>query len=433
LFEPIQRLEAEIARTKLEIEQRKTPQPSVWVDRSMALVSAAESALQRHHMDAAWALVLDARRALIPLLTAEERRALATSLRFETRKYQGWRQMAVERLLDGSDPPDAATLSEAVFHIDTGHANRFRELRSRRNELLTLMVVLILALGATLGVLLIGDDFQTNDVSLGNEKLVALAPLLGALGACISTIQRTSRRQSMRVPDQRAAALVSIIRPMTGAGAAFIVLAGAQAGLVGDNTSTLLLAAFAAGFSERYILRFVEDAEPSEPETPRPPAGGGSGKRPTVGEGPTGPYFRAGVGMVVVNDSGLVLALERADVPGNWQFPQGGIEANEDPLRAAYRELHEETGLKEADVELLAELPGWLTYELPTDLRSPRVGLGQVQRWFLFRLRRASGATIDLVREVADFRKPVYQEIQEALKLHVGQKGSRKPRQRLGT
>lgn len=453
-LEPIQRLEAEIARTQIEISQRRGSGSSGWVHRATALVNAAQTALQHHRMDAAWALLLDARRTLVPALTAEEQRALATSLRVEAGKYRGWRQKAVEQLLEGNDSPGAAALMEALFHIDSGHANQFRELRSRRNELLVLMVVLILSLATALGVLLVGDDIQAGTVSLGNEKLIALAPLLGILGACVSTIQRSTKRPSMKVPDQRAAALASIIRPMTGAGAGFVVLAGAQAGLVGDNVSTVLLAAFAAGFSERYILRFVPDVEPSEPDTPTIPAGLATGNSEAAGDsdGPNGPYFRASAGMVVINQLGAVLALERADAAGSWQFPQGGIEDNETPLAAAYRELREETGLEADDVELVAELPDWLAYELPAELRSAKIGLGQVQRWFLFRLRAPHTAIDlaasdggrefvaakwisidDLVDQVADFRKPVYRQIQEAVKAHASRKADRHATQRRGT
>ena len=56
-------------------------------------------------------------------------------------------------------------------------------------------------------------------------------------------------------------------------------------------------------------------------------------------------YFRAGVGAAIVNRGGLVLALERADIPGAWQLPQGGLKASESPLQAVFREVKEETGL----------------------------------------------------------------------------------------
>ena len=58
-----------------------------------------------------------------------------------------------------------------------------------------------------------------------------------------------------------------------------------------------------------------------------------------------GPHFRAGVVAVVRRDDGLVMAFERADLPGQWQLPQGGLEAGESPVEAAWRELAEETGL----------------------------------------------------------------------------------------
>ncbi len=45
-------------------------------------------------------------------------------------------------------------------------------------------------------------------------------------------------------------------------------------------------------------------------------------------------YFRAGVGAVIINDAGLVLALARTDIPDAWQLPQGGLEADEEPLQA---------------------------------------------------------------------------------------------------
>ena len=96
-------------------------------------------------------------------------------------------------------------------------------------------------------------------------------------------------------------------------------------------------------------------------------------------------YFRAGVGIVVIDRVGRVLGLERCDIPGSWQLPQGGIDPGEEPLDAARRELDEETGISWRFVELLAEYPSWLAYELPASHRSSKTGRGQVHRWFLVR------------------------------------------------
>lgn len=140
-------------------------------------------------------------------------------------------------------------------------------------------------------------------------------------------------------------------------------------------------------------------------------------------------YFRAGVGAVIMNGRGLVLALERADIPGAWQLPQGGLDAAEEPLQAVWREVGEETGIPPRDLELLASCPEPLAYELPAGVRSGRTGRGQVQYWFLFRFRGPDSA-IDLqsggefrswqwmefdalLLAAKEFRRPLYRRLIE--------------------
>lgn len=135
-------------------------------------------------------------------------------------------------------------------------------------------------------------------------------------------------------------------------------------------------------------------------------------------------YFRAGAGALIVNREGLVLALERADVSGAWQLPQGGLEGSEEPLRAALREVAEETGIPENALELVKACPEPLAYELPISSRSDKTGRGQVLYWFLF-VFRGSDDLVDVTRShesrawrwmafprviegVAAFRKPMY-------------------------
>lgn len=102
--------------------------------------------------------------------------------------------------------------------------------------------------------------------------------------------------------------------------------------------------------------------------------------------------YRLGVGIILQQASaphvGNILLAERLGKPGAWQFPQGGIQANERPIEAMYRELYEELGLKPDDVVILKETADWHRYELPKVyqiIEGERVK-GQKQRWFLLKL-----------------------------------------------
>ena len=77
--------------------------------------------------------------------------------------------------------------------------------------------------------------------------------------------------------------------------------------------------------------------------------------------------LRSGVGIVVLNKDNKVFVAKRIDNPKDfWQMPQGGVDEGEDFLSAAYRELEEETNIK--NVKLIKELDGMTTYELPKNL-----------------------------------------------------------------
>ncbi|MFN3188787.1 MAG: RNA pyrophosphohydrolase [Candidatus Paceibacteria bacterium] len=104
--------------------------------------------------------------------------------------------------------------------------------------------------------------------------------------------------------------------------------------------------------------------------------------------GPGGLPYRPCAGVVLLNAQGLIWAGERLDRPGAWQMPQGGIDPGETPHQAALRELTEETGVAPDMVEVLAETPGWVTYDLPPELLG-RVWkgkyCGQRQKWLCLR------------------------------------------------
>lgn len=114
--------------------------------------------------------------------------------------------------------------------------------------------------------------------------------------------------------------------------------------------------------------------------------------------------YRPCVGIALFNAAGQVFigrrrgrrAADSVAAGYEWQMPQGGIDLGEPPRDAALRELQEETNV--STVSFLAEVPQWLSYDLPLDLsRKVTKGRfrGQTQKWFAFRFE-GDEAEIDI-------------------------------------
>lgn len=103
----------------------------------------------------------------------------------------------------------------------------------------------------------------------------------------------------------------------------------------------------------------------------------------------SGLSYRPCVGLMVINEKKNIFTGQRLDfISTAWQMPQGGIDKDEEALHAAYRELREETSIKQSDVELLAVSNDWLSYDLPEELVAELWNgryRGQKQKWFLMK------------------------------------------------
>ena len=130
--------------------------------------------------------------------------------------------------------------------------------------------------------------------------------------------------------------------------------------------------------------------------------------------------YRSGVGVVVLNKENKVFVARRIDNPKNfWQMPQGGVDKNENFLNAALRELEEETSIK--SVELIKELDGLITYDLPDHL----LGViwkgrykGQTQKWFLMRFV-GSDNEINIKTKYPEFLEWKWVDLKEITELVV--------------
>lgn len=98
--------------------------------------------------------------------------------------------------------------------------------------------------------------------------------------------------------------------------------------------------------------------------------------------------FRYNVGIIITKGEGQVLWAKRLR-QNAWQFPQGGMHENEKPEETLFRELYEELGLEQKDVEVMGSTRSWLHYRLPEHFLRPHIQplcIGQKQKWFILRL-----------------------------------------------
>ena len=147
--------------------------------------------------------------------------------------------------------------------------------------------------------------------------------------------------------------------------------------------------------------------------------------------------YRPCVGIMVLNAEGLIwLGRRSEDLVGQehryrWQMPQGGIDADEEPRAAAFRELYEETGIRSAEV--LAETQNWI----PDDLPPEAIGValkgrfrGQRQKWFAMRFTGAEqeidlapaghkpefdawrwASASEVLEQIVTFKRPAYEAV----------------------
>jgi putative (di)nucleoside polyphosphate hydrolase len=114
--------------------------------------------------------------------------------------------------------------------------------------------------------------------------------------------------------------------------------------------------------------------------------------------------YRPNVAAIIRRADGKIFLGERLDVPGCWQFPQGGVKNLEMAEEALAREILEETSLQPHQYRLV-EKKGPYRYLFPNG-RSKEGFRGQEQTYFLVNLTEGKSSTCLVIdrREFGDSR-----------------------------
>ena len=112
--------------------------------------------------------------------------------------------------------------------------------------------------------------------------------------------------------------------------------------------------------------------------------------------------YRPAVAAILQDYSGRILICERSDIPGAWQFPQGGIEFGETPAAALAREVLEEISLPRQAYSV-AMMRGPYRYRFPAGIIKKGFR-GQAHHYFLLRLR-GSKSLINIAAASNEFRQ----------------------------
>ena len=116
----------------------------------------------------------------------------------------------------------------------------------------------------------------------------------------------------------------------------------------------------------------------------------------------TDPYirFRPNVAAILRRADGKILICERIDVPGAWQFPQGGVYPNETDEDAVVREIAEEISVP-PELYRIADKKGPYRYVLGNG-RTKRGYHGQQQQYFLVEFT-GTDSDVDVATEHQEF------------------------------
>lgn len=97
--------------------------------------------------------------------------------------------------------------------------------------------------------------------------------------------------------------------------------------------------------------------------------------------------LRKAIGAIILDINDNIITFQRSDFNNTWQEPEGGIDIDETPSEALYRELWEEINLNKDDFTILKETKNFIPYLFSKNNKKKFNFDGQEKKFFLIKLK----------------------------------------------
>lgn len=253
------RLEATLAESRWEVQELGASSPK---DELSSRLDHVQRVLEEGNVDQAWQLYAHVRRQIVEAYNDKQRERLAQDLQREAREKVSsqWRRSSIYDILGTPPqlnlPVTSDALRRAMKLRDEHFQNVYYKMGNLRHQLSFLSSSMVLILG-----LLVILAYKGGLTGPADWQHLVVIMLIGALGASVSAMMSLSGKSTgKRIPEQLSTAAITLTRPVLGAAAAVAAYSFLQAGIISVKPAggfEYLVVAFAAGFSERLILRAV--------------------------------------------------------------------------------------------------------------------------------------------------------------------------------
>jgi hypothetical protein len=180
-------------------------------------------------------------------------------------KLGSWRKKAVKSVLIKNDKIKENIKGDDLFRahetLSEHFENQYRRIDEFERHLWSLAIV---ASAAIVSLILLASTVSNISIKFFDSKYIITITLFGIMGAIVSGMLSARGGTQARIPEQRISNSMTFAKLVVGAMSALAIYVFIASGLLnlkldGNIESTLILAAsFAAGFTERLVNRAVE-------------------------------------------------------------------------------------------------------------------------------------------------------------------------------